>query len=75
MRILLVEDDPMIGDAIQRALSDASYAADWVKNGLTGLAALDTTSTIWCCLIWACPARTASTCWTASARATTPCPC
>ena len=42
MRILLVEDDPMIGDAIQRALSDASYAADWVKNGLTALAALDT---------------------------------
>ena len=41
MRILLVEDDPMIGDAIQRALSDASYAADWVKNGLTALAALD----------------------------------
>ena len=44
MRILLVEDDSMIGDAIQRALSDASYAADWVKNGLTGLAALDTHS-------------------------------
>ena len=44
MRILLVEDDPMIGDAIQSALSDASYAADWVKNGLTGLAALDTHS-------------------------------
>lgn len=42
MRILLVEDDPMIGDAIQRALTDASYAADWVKNGLTGLASLDT---------------------------------
>ena len=42
MRILLIEDDPMIGDAIQHALSDASYAADWVKNGVTGLAALDT---------------------------------
>ena len=42
MRILLVEDDSMIGDAIQRALSDASYAADWVKNGLSSLAALDT---------------------------------
>ncbi|WP_025129846.1 response regulator transcription factor [Pseudomonas sp. PH1b] len=42
MRILLVEDDPMIGDAIQRALSDASYAADWVKDGPSGLAALDT---------------------------------
>ncbi|WP_409318775.1 response regulator [Pseudomonas sp. KCJK9016] len=42
MRILLVEDDPMIGDAIQSALNDASYATDWVKNGLTALATLDT---------------------------------
>src|SRR5471030_1525024 len=42
MRILLVEDDPMIGDAIHGALNDASYAADWVKNGLTALAALET---------------------------------
>ena len=42
MRILLVEDDPMIGDAIQGALTDASYAADWVKNGLSALSALDT---------------------------------
>jgi two-component system OmpR family response regulator len=42
MRILLVEDDPMIGDAIQGALSDASYATDWVKNGLTALSALQT---------------------------------
>ena len=42
MRILLVEDDPMIGDAIQGALTDASYAADWVKDGLNALSALDT---------------------------------
>jgi CheY-like chemotaxis protein len=42
MRILLVEDDLMIGDAIQSALNDASYATDWVKNGLTALSALDT---------------------------------
>lgn len=41
MRVLLVEDDPMIGDAIQGALKDASYAADWVKNGQTALSALD----------------------------------
>ncbi len=41
MRILLVEDDPMIGDAIKGALNDASYATDWVKNGLTALATLD----------------------------------
>lgn len=42
MRILLVEDDPMIGEAIQGALNDASYATDWVNNGLTALAALET---------------------------------
>ncbi len=40
MRVLLVEDDPMIGEAIQGALRDASYAADWVKNGQTALATL-----------------------------------
>lgn len=37
MRVLLVEDDPMIGKAIQEALKDASYATDWVKNGQTAL--------------------------------------
>ena len=42
MRILLVEDDLMIGDAIEGALKDASYATDWVTNGLKALSALDT---------------------------------
>jgi two-component system OmpR family response regulator len=37
MRVLLVEDDPMIGEAIREALKDASYATDWVKNGQTAL--------------------------------------
>ena len=37
MRVLLVEDDPMIGEAMQEALKDASYATDWVKNGQTAL--------------------------------------
>ncbi|MFT4040913.1 MAG: response regulator transcription factor [Thermomicrobiales bacterium] len=37
MRVLLVEDDAMIGAAIQAALKDASYAADWVRNGETAL--------------------------------------
>jgi two-component system OmpR family response regulator len=40
MRVLLVEDDPMIGAAIQGALKDASHAADWVKDGQAALAAL-----------------------------------
>lgn len=40
MRVLLVEDDPMIGEAIEGALKDASYAADWVKDGQTALTTL-----------------------------------
>lgn len=40
MRVLLVEDDPMIGETIQGALKDASYAADWVKDGQTALTTL-----------------------------------
>lgn len=41
MRILLVEDDSMIGEAVRGALKDASYAVDWVKNGQTALDTLD----------------------------------
>lgn len=40
MRVLLVEDDAMIGEAIQGALKDAAYAADWVQDGAAALASL-----------------------------------
>lgn len=40
MRVLLVEDDRMIGEAVLRALRQQSYAADWVRDGETALAAL-----------------------------------
>jgi two-component system OmpR family response regulator len=33
MRILLIEDDQMIGEAVSIALKDAAYAVDWVKDG------------------------------------------
>ncbi|KDB08587.1 response regulator receiver protein [Burkholderia sp. lig30] len=39
MRILLVEDDPMIGEAVQAELKDASYAADRVTDGAFALTA------------------------------------
>ncbi|MDO4231747.1 MAG: response regulator [Lautropia sp.] len=42
MRVLLVEDDEMIGSAVQAALKDASHAADWVKNGQLALTSLQT---------------------------------
>jgi two-component system OmpR family response regulator len=41
MRILLVEDDPMIGAAVATALRDAAYAVDWVKDGATANRVLD----------------------------------
>jgi two-component system OmpR family response regulator len=40
MRVLLVEDDLMIGEAMQGALKDASYAVDWVRDGRIAVATL-----------------------------------
>lgn len=40
MRVLLVEDDPMIGSAVQAALKDAAHAADWVQDGRAALTAV-----------------------------------
>lgn len=33
MRILLVEDDLMIGETLSETLVDEAYSVDWVKNG------------------------------------------
>ncbi|WP_050401215.1 response regulator transcription factor [Bradyrhizobium embrapense] len=33
MRVLVVEDDRMIGAAVVEALRDAAYAVDWVRDG------------------------------------------
>ena len=40
MRVLLVEDDPMIGNVVQQALRDACYAVDWVRDGSSALTTL-----------------------------------
>jgi two-component system OmpR family response regulator len=40
MRVLLVEDDPMIGAAVCVALRDGAYAVDWVRDGLAAESAL-----------------------------------
>jgi two-component system response regulator QseB len=36
MRILLVEDDAMIGKTLSQALQQDGYAVDWVTNGAAG---------------------------------------
>jgi DNA-binding response OmpR family regulator len=42
MRILLVEDDPMIGDAVRTSLRQLDYAVDWVRDGLVAQSVLET---------------------------------
>jgi two-component system response regulator QseB len=40
MRLLLIEDDPMIGRAVQSGLSRAGFTVDWVTDGRSGEVAL-----------------------------------
>lgn len=40
MRLLLVEDDRLLGDGIQSGLVQRGYSVDWVKNGEDAEAAL-----------------------------------
>ena len=40
MRILLVEDDPLLGDALRAGLGQAGFDVDWVRDGRAALAAL-----------------------------------
>lgn len=42
MKVLLVEDDTMIGESIQIALDDEGIGVDWVCNGVDAEAALGT---------------------------------
>ena len=44
MRVLLIEDDEMIGIGLVQALGDAGITLDWVKNGSDGEVALADTS-------------------------------
>ncbi|SAK86006.1 transcriptional regulator [Caballeronia temeraria] len=43
MRILLVEDDDLIGSGLETGLRNASFAVDWAKNGQHAKLALSTT--------------------------------
>ena len=58
MRMLLVEDDAMIGEVVLDALRAEHHAVDWVRDGAMALTALAPPPTICCCSTWACRART-----------------
>lgn len=40
MRLLVIEDDPMLGETLRNALKDEGYVVDWITNGKTALTAL-----------------------------------
>jgi len=40
MRILVIEDDSLLGDAIQSGLREVGYAVDWIKDGIAADAAI-----------------------------------
>lgn len=40
MRILLIEDDPLIGDGLNIGLNQLGFSVDWFRDGHTGQAAL-----------------------------------
>jgi DNA-binding response OmpR family regulator len=40
MRLLLIEDDEMLGAAVRTGLEQEGYAVDWVRDGTTALTAL-----------------------------------
>jgi two-component system response regulator QseB len=42
MRLLLVEDDPMVGESIRDGLGQAGYTVDWVRDGRSAEAAIGT---------------------------------
>ncbi len=39
MRLILVEDDPLLGEGLQTALRRAGYTVDWLQDGRQALAA------------------------------------
>ena len=43
MRILLVEDDPFLGEGLFSGLERENYSVDWVKNGEVALTAIEST--------------------------------
>lgn len=42
MRILLVEDDALLGDGLKAGLSQSGFAVDWLRDGEAAVAALTT---------------------------------
>ncbi len=77
MRILLVEDDPMIGKTLHTALQQQSYTVDWVQDGQAAKVALDTTGGAYSLVLLdlGLPKKTGLECCARSGARVTACAC
>jgi DNA-binding response OmpR family regulator len=66
MRILLAEDDPLLGDGLRAGLRQAGFQVDWVRDGRAAERELRAE---------ACRRWTAWTCWPACAVPASRCRC
>src|SRR5262249_43932030 len=37
MNVLIIEDDPVIGKAVQKGIREAGHECQWIKDGVAGL--------------------------------------
>lgn len=56
MRLLLVEDDELLGDGLRVGLKQAGYTVEWLKDGVTADQALQQEQFDLLVLDLACPA-------------------
>jgi len=62
MRLLLVEDDRMIGESVRKGLRQDGFAVDWVQDGRAAEIALDSEPYDLLLLDLGLPGRTGWTC-------------
>lgn len=55
MRVLVIEDDVLLGDAIQAGLRQSGYAVDWLRDGIAADQALSTEPYAALVLDWGLP--------------------
>ena len=62
MRVLIVEDDPLLGAGLQTGLCQDGYRADWVHSADPAEHALRSSTSMSCCSTSGCPDAMVSRC-------------
>jgi len=75
MRVLLVEDDALLGDGIRVGLKQAGFAVDWARDGHAAKLALETEEYALLVLDLGLPRLRAWNCSSGCARVASSCRC